>query len=159
MITMEDLKYPIGKYNRKDNYSQEELNELIDQIASLPDQLQREVQNLSKEQLDTPYREGGWTVRQVIHHLPDSHLNAYIRMKWAMTEDTPVIKAYDEKAWAETPETKLEPKISLDLLKALHTRWVALMRGFSASDLKKEFTHPDTNKNVSLDKMIAMYAW
>ena len=114
---------------------------------------------MTNKELDTPYRKGGWTVRQVIHHLADSHMNAYIRMKWTLTENTPLIKAYDEKAWAETGETKLDPQISLDLRKSLHTKWVMLINSFSKADLKREFTHPETKKNQSLEKMIAMYAW
>ena len=111
------------------------------------------------KQLDTPYRQGGWTARQVVHHMADSHTNAYIRFKWAITESTPTIKAYDEKAWAETPETKLDPVISIEVLKALHAKWSAMLRRLSPSDFQKEFLHPDTKKHMRLDRLTAMYAW
>ncbi len=156
---MADDKYPIGSFKSKETYTSADLDECIQQIADLPGLLVKEVQHLTVDQLDTPYREGGWTVRQVIHHLPDSHLNAYVRMKWALTEDQPLIKAYNEKAWAETPETKLPPETSLAFLSALHAKWVSLMSHLSPGDLKKEFIHPDTKKPTRLDKMIAMYAW
>ncbi|MBX2910685.1 MAG: putative metal-dependent hydrolase [Cyclobacteriaceae bacterium] len=154
-----DHRYPIGPFKGKDTYEAEELDAFIQRIASLPDRLAKEVDDMTIQQLDTPYREGGWTVRQVIHHLADSHINAYVRMKWTLTEDTPLIKAYDEKAWAETEETKQDPLTSLVLLKALHARWAQLMKSFTAKDLKREFTHPETRKNQSLGKLIALYAW
>ncbi len=154
-----DDRYPIGPFIPKESYSQKERDAFIQEIASLPARLIPEVDGMTDKQLLTPYREGGWTVLQVIHHLADSHMNAYIRMKWTLTEITPLIKAYDEKAWAETGETKLDPKISLDLLKSLHAKWVMLINSFSKEDLKREFTHPETKKNQSLEKMIATYAW
>ncbi len=156
---MVDDRYPIGPFNRKETYTPEELKSYIQQIAELPTKLAKEVKHLSDDQLDTPYRDGGWTVRQVIHHLPDSHLNAYVRMKWTLTEDRPLIKAYDEKAWAETSDAKLPPEISLSLLDSLHSKWVALMLTLSTDDLKREFIHPETKKPASLERMIAMYAW
>ncbi|MEQ9413407.1 MAG: putative metal-dependent hydrolase [Cyclobacteriaceae bacterium] len=154
-----DDRYPIGPFNGKDTYTKEELTALTQEIAKLPARITKEVDGMTNDQLETPYREGGWTIRQVIHHLADSHMNAYIRMKWALTENSPLIKAYDEKAWAETRETKLDPQISLALLKSLHAKWVALINSFSEEDLLREFTHPETKKNQSLEKMIAMYAW
>ena len=154
-----DDRYPIGAFKGKDTYQKEELDALIEEIALLPDRIVKEVVGMTNKQLDTPYRDGGWTIRQVIHHLADSHMNAYIRMKWALTESTPLIKAYDEKAWAETSETKLDPQISLALLKSLHLKWVALIRGLSEKDLNRAFTHPETKKNQSLMKMIAIYSW
>jgi len=156
---MNDDRYPIGKFESQNTYSKEEVNASINKIAQLPAQLEKEVAGLSAVQLDTPYRDGGWTIRQVIHHLPDSHMNAYIRMKWTLTETSPLIKAYDEKGWAETPETKLEPEISLTLLRSLHTKWVSLMKSLTSADLQKEFIHPDTKKRTPLDRMIATYAW
>ena len=105
----EDLRYPIGKFSSQENYTSQDLNEFIQRIADLPAKLERAINNLDDAKLDTPYRDGGWTVRQVIHHVADSHMNAYIRVKWALTEDTPLIKAYFEKGWAETPETKADP--------------------------------------------------
>jgi hypothetical protein len=155
----DQLRYPTGKFSPKDSYSPDEIKANIQRIELLPAKLESLVQNLSAKQLDTPYRDGGWTARQVIHHLSDSHLNAYIRFKWTLTEDTPVIKAYDEKNWAETPEVKLDPFISIQLLKALHIKLVALLKLIPQSDMKKQFLHPETNKHVSLERMIATYAW
>lgn len=154
-----DNQYPIGPFKAPSAYTPSALAEFIQQIEKLPELLRVTVGGLSPDQLDTPYRDGGWTVRQVIHHLPDSHLNAYVRMKWTLTESTPLIKAYNEKGWAETAEVKLNPEISLALLQALHTKWVALMRNLSSTDLKREFTHPESKTNQSLERMIALYAW
>jgi hypothetical protein len=156
---MKDPRYPIGKFEGKDSYSPEEVKANISRIEALPAKMDEAVRGLSPTQLDTPYRDGGWTVRQVIHHVPDSHMNAYIRTKWTLTESTPTIKAYDEKRWAETPDTTSGPELSLALLKALHAKWITLLRQLSSSDLSKEFYHPDTKKHQRLDRIIAMYAW
>ncbi len=157
---MEDtLRYPIGKFSAKEGYSTSEFDQFISRIESLPTRLEKEVSNLSVSQLDTPYREGGWTVRQVIHHMADSHMNAYIRVKWSLTEETPMIKAYDEKSWAETAETKADPTISISLLKALHAKWILLLKQLSPADLKKEYIHPETKKHVRLDNLMGLYAW
>lgn len=153
------LRYPIGKFSAKDSYTPEEVSSLIKRIEDLPAKLEAVVKTLSAAQLDTPYREGGWTARQVLHHLPDSHINAYVRTKWTLTEDTPAIKAYDEKAWAETPEVSGDPALSLAVLKALHGKWVVLLRGLSTKDLEKKFFHPDSKKHVRLDQVVATYAW
>jgi len=155
----EDLRYPIGKFSPQENYTPQDLNEFIQRIAELPKKLDTAVITLNAVQLDTPYREGGWTVRQVIHHVADSHMNAYIRVKWALTEDSPLIKAYFEKGWAETPETKAGPSLSLNLLKSLHEKWVTLLQGLSPQELKRAFTHPDTKKLVTLETMMGLYAW
>lgn len=159
MSNDEHLRYPIGRFSPKEKYSQKELNEFIDRIEALPAKLESEVSNLTKTQLDTPYRPGGWTALQVLHHLPDSHLNAYIRLKWTLTEDTPLIKAYDEKAWAETSETHLDPGISVQLLKALHVKWVAALRKLTEEDFSKSFIHPETQKHVTIGRQVATYAW
>jgi len=159
-MTDEQLRYPIGKFSPKEeSHSETELKSLISRIESLPARLAREIASLSPAQLDTPYRDGGWTVRQVAHHVPDSHMNAYIRFKWSLTEETPLIKAYNEKAWAETAETKSDPSISLDFLKALHAKWVVLLKQLGPADLNKQFIHPETKKHVRLDNLIALYAW
>ena len=155
----EQLRYPIGKFAPQESYSPEELKTLIARIESLPERVESLVKNFSATKLNTPYREGGWTARQVLHHLADSHMNAYIRFKWSLTESTPTIKAYDEKAWAETPETSLDPVISVNFLKALHVKWVALLKLLKPEDLKKDFFHPETKKHVRLDRLIALYAW
>lgn len=155
----EALKYPIGRFRPHDEYPQSELEECIRRIESLPSKIEELVNNFTPKQFDTPYRPGGWTARQVIHHLSDSHMNAYIRMKWTVTEETPVIKAYDEKRWAETPEVKHDPRVSLELLKALHVKWALLLRSFTPSDFNKGYIHPETQKKNRLDRVAALYAW
>jgi hypothetical protein len=155
----EHLRYPIGKFSAQDSYTAQELQQYINRIEALPSKIEALIRNFTAAQYDTPYREGGWTARQVLHHVADSHMNAYIRFKWTLTEDTPLIKAYDEKFWAETPEVKLDPQISVNLLKALHVKWVALLKLIRPEDLKRAFTHPDTKKNVPLDRLMATYAW
>ena len=158
-MTATDPRYPIGKFEPKDDYSSEEVKQGIDRIGALPTRLEKAIKNLLPAQLDTPYREGGWTVRQVVHHIADSHMNAYIRVKWTLTEDSPVIKAYDEKAWAVTPEASSDPSLSLELLKSLHAKWVTLLRAIPSDKLRREFIHPDTKKQVKIDRIIATYAW
>jgi hypothetical protein len=154
-----DPRYPIGKFQPSEHYSPAEIQQFIDAIAALPAKMEDALRGLSPAQLDTPYREGGWTLRQVAHHVPDSHMNAYIRVKWTLTENTPVIKAYNEKAWAETPETTASPDLSIVLLKALHAKWVVLLKGIPPESFLKEFVHPDTGKKVRLDRLTALYAW
>ena len=154
-----DPRYPIGKFAPQESYSTEDVKININRIAALPDKVRAAVNGLDNSKLDTPYREGGWTLRQVVHHLPDSHLNAYIRTKWTLTENTPLIKAYDEKAWATTPETTGPPELSLNLLHSLHAKWAVILKSLSPEQLQKAFTHPDTQKQVPLDRMIATYAW
>lgn len=156
---MEDIRYPIGKFTSRENYSAEEINQFITRIEALPVSLEKAIQNFSKDQLDTPYREGGWTVRQVVHHVADSHMHAYIRTKWTLTENEPVIKAYLEKLWAETGETKSDPAISLSFLKALHAKWVILLRSISPTDLNRFFIHPETKKQITLKTLMGTYAW
>lgn len=157
---MEDaIRYPIGKFSPKEEYTQAELDQFISRIELLPAKLEKEVTGFSTSQLDTPYREGGWTVRQVIHHMADSHMNAYIRFKWSLTEETPMIKAYNEKVWAETPETKADPILSIALIKALHAKWTVLLKQLTPTHLKKEFIHPETKKHIRLDNLMGMYAW
>jgi uncharacterized damage-inducible protein DinB len=156
---MLELQYPIGKFLAQDTYTTSEIVENIKRIEWLPAKLTTAIQGLNDSQLDTPYREGGWTVRQVVHHVSDSHLNAFIRLKWTLTEDSPIIKAYEEKAWALTPEVSEDPQLSIALLKALHTKWVTLLKKLSEQDWQKYFTHPQTQKQVKLVVQLAMYAW
>jgi hypothetical protein len=158
-MTLTDLQYPIGKFSAQENYTDAEIQENISRITSLPARLQAAVTGFDSVKFDTPYREGGWTVRQLIHHISDSHLNAYIRFKWTLTESSPIIKAYNEKLWAETPETKLDPQISLDLLKAHHHKWTELLKLLTPAELEKFFVHPETRKEIKLKTIIAMYAW
>lgn len=135
------------------------LEEWIEQISSLPRRFAAEVVEMSVEQLDTPYREGGWTVRDVIHHLADSHINSYVRFHWAMTEDTPQIKAYDENGWAKLPYLKdLSIQTSLDLLSLIHERWVALLNAMTLQDFDRKYIHPENGEQVLKD-VVAMYAW
>lgn len=156
---MEELRYPIGKFAAQETYTRVELKQFIDSIESFPQRLENEIKYLSDSQLDTPYREGGWTVRQVVHHLADSHTHAYIRVKWTLTEDSPVIKAYLEKQWAETPENKAEVALSLAVLKALHTKWVALLKLIPDDKLQRYFVHPETKRQVSIATLMGMYSW
>lgn len=154
-----DPRYPIGKFPAKEAYTQNERSAFLDRIASLPTRLESAIHGLTNQQLDTPYRDGGWTVRQVVHHVADSHMNAYIRVKWTLTESSPTIKAYEEKGWAVTPETTSDPSLSIALLKALHNKWIILFRGLSADDLRRDFIHPSTKKSVKLEHLMGMYAW
>jgi predicted tellurium resistance membrane protein TerC len=155
----DDPKYPIGKFQAKEEYSKEEIEQLVTKIDLLPYKLAAAVEGLTDKQLDTPYREGGWTVRQLVHHVSDSHLNAYIRVKWALTEDTPTIKAYNQNGWAETPDTRLGVEYPLGMIKSLHQKWVGLLKQLLPEQLKKEFIHPETGKHIRLDQMTATYAW
>ncbi len=157
---LEKLRYPIGKYQKPQIITPNHLNQYFKDIEELPEKLGVAVANLSLQQLDTPYRPGGWTVRQVVHHIPDSHLNSYIRFKWTLTEDNPTIKAYFEERWAELPDSRETPvQVSLQLLDGLHKRWVILLRALSPQQLKRKFVHPETNASIRLDENIGLYAW
>ncbi len=153
-----DLRYPIGQFSFAGPAARDQVNAWIDDLAALPADLRRTVSPLPDALLDTPYRPGGWTVRQVVHHLPDSHMNSFIRFKWALTEDRPLIKAYDEKGWAELPDCREAIAHSLDLLDALHRRWADLLRGLSRPQLQREFVHPESGA-VSLAIAVGAYAW
>ena len=157
---LERLRYPVGRFDARIRVTHEQRGALIDQIAGAPEQLRRAVRGLSDEQLATPYRPDGWTVRQVVHHVPDSHLNAYIRFKLALTEDTPRINTYDEKLWAGLPDTANTPiDVSLALLDALHVRWVALLRAMSDADFARTMNHPDWPRPLDLSTTLRLYAW
>lgn len=153
------LRYPIGTYKAPKDISQENITQWIEIIEELPAKLDMLVRNLTDVQLDTPYRPGGWTVRQVVHHLPDSHVNSYIRFKWTLTEDKPTIKPYHEDRWAELPDAFGPIDNALELLQAIHKKWVIVLRSLSEKDLKKTFIHPESGKERSLDWNIGMYAW
>jgi uncharacterized damage-inducible protein DinB len=159
MFDLEQLKFPVGKFVPQDTYTDAEISAFVQRIADLPNRLSNALQNLTDQQLDTPYREGGWTVRQVVHHVADSHMNAYIRIKWALTENNPTIKAYDEKHWAETPEVSADPQLSLALATALHAKWVVLLKAMLPTDFQRTFIHPQTGKQLTLARMVALYAW
>jgi uncharacterized damage-inducible protein DinB len=156
---MEDLSYPIGKYQAPPRFDDDRRRQFIEDIAEAPAKLRAAVRGLTDQQLDTPYRPGGWTVRQVVHHLPDSHLNAYVRFRLAMTEQEPTIKPYNEKLWAELPDARTAPiEMSLDLLDSLHKRWVLLLRSLKPSDFSRTFRHPERGI-MTLDATLALYAW
>jgi DinB family protein len=160
MTDLEKLKYPIGKLQRAatplDRATRETHLAVLEQ---LPSRFRSLVSGLTDRQLDTPYRPGGWTIRQVVHHVPDSHMNAYVRTKLAATEDAPTIRTYEEQLWAELPEAKSGPvAMSLDLLEALHHRWLAFLRSLSEADLQKPFVHKEWGR-VPIDEAIVMYAW
>jgi hypothetical protein len=154
-----DLRYPVGKFTLPASVSPQDRAKFVQQIADAPAQMKAAVAGLSEGQLDTPYRPGGWTVRQVVHHVPDSHLNSYIRFRWALTEDDPAIKAYHEDRWAELPDARSAPvEVSLALLESLHGRWGALLGQLTDQDWKRTFQHPKLGA-VSLEKNAALYAW
>jgi hypothetical protein len=156
---MDDLRYPVGKFRFPESVSAQELALFIDQIADAPARMRGAIAGLSDSQLDTPYRPGGWTVRQLAHHVPDSHINSYMRFRLALTEEEPVIKPYEEKRWAELPDARSMPvEPSLALLESLHARWVPLLRSLSDADWKRTFRHPELGL-VSLEKNAALYAW
>jgi hypothetical protein len=158
---MTDLRYPIGKFHfdGSSTSTEDQKHKLIDDIASAPAKLRAALKGLSDRQLDTPYRPEGWTVRQVVHHVPDSHLNAYIRFKLALTEDEPTIKPYAEDRWAQLADTPTTPvEVSLSMVDSLHDRWVRLLRSLGPADWKRTFRHPDLGL-VSLEKNLALYSW
>jgi uncharacterized damage-inducible protein DinB len=156
---MTDLRYPIGKFSFQGTLNEGQKKKLIDDIEQMPARLRAAIQGLSERQLDTPYRDGGWTVRQVVHHVPDSHLNSYVRFKLALTENEPTIRPYMEDLWAELPEAKsAAPEVSLALLEALHKRWVMTLRAMKLEDWKRTFRHPEIGL-MSLEKNLALYAW
>jgi hypothetical protein len=155
----EDQRYPIGKFHWPETVSAEDRLRHIEALARAPARLREAVAGLTGEQLDTPYRKGGWTVRQVVHHVPDSHMNSFIRFKLALTETEPAIKPYDEAAWAQLADVASTPvETSLRLLECLHERWIALLGGLAEADWKKQFRHPETGL-ISLEKNLALYAW
>jgi hypothetical protein len=156
---MTDLRYPIGHYTPDVNPTPETRNRHIEQIAGLPARMRQAVAGLKTDQIDTPYRDGGWTVRQVVHHVSDSHMNAYIRFKWAMTEDAPTIKAYEESEWAKLKDSRLTPvEVSITMIESLHARWTVLLRSMTAEDFQRRFTHPDSGPH-DVDWLLSLYSW
>ena len=154
-----DLRYPVGRYAPPPEISADQRARWIDTIAAAPAMLRRAVQGLTDAQLDTPYRPGGWTVRQVAHHVPDSHLNADVRFQLALTEDAPTIKPYDEARWAELPDSRAPIAGSLQLLESLHERWVRLLRAMSDADWTRTYVHPEHGRAMAMDYVLGMYAW
>ena len=155
-----DLRYPIGKFQRPETLTPAERAGAIDAIRQAPARLRAAVQGLTDQQLDTRYRSDGWTVRQVVHHVTDSHMNAYIRIKLALTEDLPTIKPYDEARWAELDDAKSKlVEHSLALLDALHARWVFLLERITPADFSRAVNHPEWKNPMSIDQIVALYSW
>ncbi len=154
------LRYPVGQPDIPAEISPDLVEEWINTLEQFPDRLKKLIANLNEQQLDTVYRPGGWTVRQVVHHVSDSHHNSYTRFKWALTEDVPVIKAYFEDRWAALADSKSGPvQMSLLHLSAVHAKLVYLLRAITPSDMDKSFIHPESNKRISLKENIGIYAW
>jgi len=159
-MNIEKLRFPIGKYQKPAQITPEILATYITDIESFPSRLKSEVEHLSNTQLDTRYRPEGWTIRQVVHHCADSHANALIRFKLAMTEDTPTIRPYYEDRWAELADSKTMPvEPSLQLLEGLHIRWTVILKSLNEKDLQKTFIHPEHGKSFKLDENTGIYAW
>ena len=158
MAELDDLRYPIGRFSAPPSSEPAVRAEQISVLRLLPGNIQSAVSGLSHTQLDTPYREGGWTVRQLVHHIADSHANAYIRTKLALTEDWPTIKTYDEAAWARLPDSTLPIDGSVSMISALHERWVALLQSMSEADFKRGYNHPELGRQ-ELGSVLALYSW
>lgn len=156
---MADPRYPIGKFSFDGTLTEDQKNKFLDDVEQTPDRLRAAVKGLSEQQLDTPYRDQGWTVRQVVHHVPDSHMNSYVRFKLALTEEEPTIRPYMENLWAELPEAKTAPvELSLALLENLHKRWMLMLRAIGPAEWKRTFHHPEAG-TMNLEKALALYAW
>jgi DinB superfamily len=157
---LEILRFPIGRFKRPDFISIELIRQWVSDIESFPSRLIKEVVGLSDAQLDTPYREKGWTIRQVVHHCADSHMNSLIRFKLTLTEDKPVVKPYWEDRWAELVDSKMMPIApSLQMLEGIHARWIVLLKSLSEKDYSKSFIHPEHGKEFRVDENIGVYAW
>jgi uncharacterized damage-inducible protein DinB len=156
---MNDLRYPVGRFSPDPIPTPETRNRHIERIALLPSLIRQAVAGLDDNQFNTPYRDGGWTVRQVVHHVADSHMNAYVRFKWALTENEPTIKAYEESEWAKLRDSELTPvEVSLTLIDSLHARWVVLVRSMSTEDFARKFVHPDSGPH-DVDWLLQLYSW
>ncbi|MCW9705681.1 YfiT family bacillithiol transferase [Fodinibius salsisoli] len=155
---MDNNKYPIGPYQEKKDIKPQDVTKWIDEIQVLPAKLQSELADLSDEQLDTPYRKNGWTLRQLVHHIADSHINSYTRFKLTLTEDRPTIKPYLQDEWAELPDSSMPAEVSLQLIEALHQRWCCLLKSLDGKQLNRELIHPESGR-VVLKSMIGHYAW
>ena len=155
-----DPRYPVGKFEPRLSLTATERRKAIDTIAAAPRKMRDAIRGLDDQQLDTPYRDGGWTVRQVVHHVPDSHLNGYVRTKLALTEAMPTIKPYEEDAWAKLGDSRDTPiETSLTMLDSLHKRWETLLRSLEESDFQRKFRHPAYEDELTVDWILAMYDW
>ena len=156
---MSDVRYPVGHLEVRKNLNAGDRRALVETIAACPRNLRAAVAGLNEQQLETPYRDGGWTVRQVVHHLPESHMNAYMRLKLALTENEPTVKPYDEAAWANTADVQTTPiEVSMTLLDSLHARWDNIWRSMSDEDFSRKLVHPD-HGGVDVNWLVQMYAW
>jgi len=158
-MTDDELKYPIGKFTVPVSYTNDDIHHWVNDIKVMPGKLRHTIMKLNDTQLDTPYRPGGWTIRQVVHHMADSHMNSLIRFKWALTEEKPVIKAYEQANWALLPDYRLPVESSLKMLDGIHQHLVALFESFSEDDWSRTFIHPETGAIISLKRNLALYAW
>ena len=155
----EDIRYPVGKWIRQPSVDADACATLIEQVASAPAALAAAVKGLTDAQLDTPYRDGGWTPRQIVHHIADSHMNAYVRFKLGVTEDNPTVKPYDEKTWAETVDSRTAPvQVSLPVIEGVHTRWVQFLRSLDGASLSRTIMHPERGP-MTLTDLLQLYAW
>lgn len=160
MEALEQLKYPIGRYEKPETFDPDLKKEWLGVLKALPSWMDASIENLDEAQLDVPYREGGWNIKQVVHHVADSHLNAYVRLRLALTEDNPTVKPYDEGAWAMLPDVNLVPvNISVTMLHAMHRRLVALLENIPEADWQKTYYHPDHKRNFPVWELVALYAW
>jgi uncharacterized damage-inducible protein DinB len=156
---MEDLRYPIGNFDVRQPVTADQVKRALDDIEETPAKVRQAIANLSPEQIETPYRPGGWTIRQVVHHLPDSHINSYTRFRFALTESNPPVKGYMEDRWAELTDARTAPmELSLNLLESLHKRWIILLRSLKTEDLKRTFQHSQYGP-ISLDQNVCLYGW
>ena len=159
-LSLDQFRYPVEKFTFNKDADEKEINLRISEIENMPAQLKIAVKGLSDAQLNTPYRDGGWTVRQVVHHLADSHMNAYVRFKLALTEDKPTIKPYEEKLWAEMDDAKnLSIDSSISILEPLHIRWVHMLKGIKGNEFERTVFHPESKREMSVKFLIALYAW
>jgi uncharacterized damage-inducible protein DinB len=159
MTTIKDPRYPIGKY-KEQPFSGMQKKQWLSDIKYLPSVMEHVIQNMDAAQLDTPYRDGGWTVHQLVHHVADSHMNAYIRFKLGLTEENPTIKPYDENEWAKLADTTTLPvNISLTILHALHLRWYAVLQNMSDDDFRRTVYHPEKQQEITLWTLLGTYAW
>lgn len=156
---LEALKYPVGKFQKPETITKEIIETAINEIENFPNLVKAEIENLDENDLNLRYRPKGWTITQVVHHCADSHINSYVRFKLALTENLPTIKPYEESLWAELPDSKLSPFVSLKLLEALHEKWVFILKSLSDEDLNKEFIHPEQSEKISLKENILIYSW
>jgi DinB superfamily len=153
------LQYPIGQFEKPENYTPEQIDKWKSTIANFPSNLKNAVNDLTESQLDTPYRPGGWSIRQVVHHCADSHMNAFIRFKLALTENKPTVKAYEEQLWAEQADYKLPIESSLKIIEGLHFRWATLLTSLTSSDFESKYIHPQSGKELDLYFMLGLYDW